>query len=223
MNPSVFSGFIGGTGRNQLLSQTLASTTETEIKVGQDTAAGTIAILTIPTGTGIGGSVPPLNFSDNAALINRTGRTWSRPWASGQPAHNSQSFDSGRQFLIRWTGVATPASNAANTLTLTMYNGTSKSGTSLCTTGALTGTETSTQAGAFVMEAQVQWDSVGQILGGQFWYQVLAGATESYHVLAATSYVTAVTLANLNFVITAKWGNAAGGTIASSEFSLSEL
>lgn len=223
MNSNTIMGFTRGSGRNQFSAQTLVGT-ETEFKVNTDTSGSpAIAVLTIPPGTTVAGSVSPLDPSDNAALINRTGRTWGRPWASGQPAHNSQSFDYGRPFLVRVAGVVTPANQAANTLTIILYNGTSKSGTSLATTGALTGTESSVQTGAFVLEAQLMWDSVGQVLGGQFWYQVLAGATPSYHVSAATSYATAVTLASLNFCASATFGNAAGGVVTCSEFSISQL
>ena len=223
MNSNTFAGFVGGTGRNQLLSQSLSAVTETEIRIATDNAAGAIAVLTIPTGTAIAGSASPLDYSDNAALINRTGRTYGRPWASGQPAHNSKSFDSGRPFLIRFAGVVTPASNASNSLNFILYNGTTKGGTSLAATGALTGTETSVQAGSFILEAQLQWDSVSGLLGGSYWYQVLAGATASYNTWKATSLVSGVTLATLNFCVSTTWGNSAGGVVVPSEMSISQL
>lgn len=224
-SPSTFQNFFNGSGRNQFAAQVLAATTETEFKVNTDTSGSpAIAVLTVPSGTGIAGSAYPRDYSDNPALINRSGRTWGNPVAAGQPQHNSQSFDFGRPFLVRVAGqITTLGSNAGNTFTVTLYNGTSKSGTSLCTTGALTGTETSTQGGSFILEAQLQWNSGGGLLGGQFWYQVLAGATPSYNTWATTSVLTAVTLANLNFCASFKFGNAAGGTVVCSELSLSQL
>ena len=223
MNFNTISGFIGGTGRNQIKSQTLAATTETEFAVNTDTAGTTaIAVLSIPTGSGKGGTVNPLGPDVNQALLSATGRQ-GRPFNSPQPSHNSGSFDNGRMFSIRLAGLATPASNAANTLTLKIYSGTSKSGTNIVTTGALTGMETSTAAGAFVVETQLIWDSTSGIINGQFWY-LLNGATPNYHVWAVNSAVTgAVTLANMSFCASAQWGNAAGGVIAVSEFSLSQL
>jgi hypothetical protein len=232
-NPSTFLGYNGasytsagvlvGTGRGQLLKQTLAAVTETELRVGTDDGNGAIAVLTMPSGTTVGGAVAPLDFSDNAALINRTGRTWSQPHSAGQPAHNSQSFDFGRPFLVRVCGTVTPASDAANTWNLILYYGATKSGTSLAATGALTGMETSTQAGSFILEAQLQWDSVGQRLGGQYWYQVIGGTTENYNTWKATSYVSSATLANLKFCASITWGAAAGGVVQASEFSVSQL
>jgi hypothetical protein len=222
MNANTISGYFGGTGRNQIASQTLATATETEIKVNTD-ASSAIALLTIPQGTAIAGSTAPLDFSDNAALLNRTGRTWGRPVAAGQPAHNTKSFDSGRPFMIRWAGVITPASNAANSLQLIIYNGTSKSGTAIASTGVQTGTETSTQAGSFIIETRLQWDVVSGLLGGQFWYQYLGGATPFYNTWATnTAAATGVTLATLNFCASVKWGNAVGGVCATSEFSLEQ-
>ena len=230
MNSSTIAGYFGapyisgvlqGNGRNQLLQQTLVAT-ETEFVVGTE-AGSTIALLSIPSGSGKLGSVAPLDYSDNAALPSRTGRTWGIPSAAGSPPHGTQAFDFGRPFLIRAAGVVTPVSDAGNSLTFVLYYGSTKLGTSLAATAGMTGTESSVAAGAFILEAQLQWDSVGGRLGGQFWYQVLAGATESYHTWAATSYISSATLAGANFCISAHWGAAAGGVIQPSEFSLSQL
>lgn len=223
---NTIAAYFGGTGRNQIASQTLASTTETEFKVNQDAgAANAIAVLQIPQQTAIVGSSTAFNSSINSAiLVGGLGQPNDPSRLAGRPYFNSTSFDNGKPFLVRLAGVVTPASNAANTLTLILYSGTSKSGTAVCTTGALTGTESSTQAGAFILESQMTWDSVGQILNGQFWYSVSAGATPSYHVWAVNSATAAVTaVANLKFCASATWGNAAGGTVAVSEFSISQL
>ena len=218
------SGVLQGTGRNQLLLQTNNSVTETEFYYGTD-ASSAIAVLTVPQGNTVAGAVSPLDFSDNAALSNRTGRTWGRPWSAGQPAHNPASFDYGRPFLVRVAGVVTPASNGANTWNLILYQGTSKGGHSLAATGALTVLETSVQAGAFILEAQLQWDSVGKRLGGQYWYQVIGGTTgaTSYNTWKATSYITNLALTDLSFCASVTWGNAAGGVCQPSELSLSQL
>jgi hypothetical protein len=222
-NFNTFASFAGGTGRNQIASQTLASTTETEFKVNTDSGTPVIAVLTVPQGTAIVGSATPINPSVNAASPFETGR-YATPKNVARPAHSSTAFDNGRGFGFIVKGVVTPASNAANTLTLNLYCGTSKSGTNICTTGALTGTESSTQAGSFVIETQLFWDSTSQILNGQFWYLVNAGATKSYHVWQQNSNpATSIALSGLNFVASATWGNAAGGTIAVSEMSLYEL
>lgn len=223
MNFNTFSGYIGGTGRNQIKSQTLAATTETEFAVNTDTSGTTaIALLALPSGVGIGGTNTPLGPDTNQALLVHTGRE-AIPLGAATPHLTSQSFDSGRPFLIRLAGLVTPASNAANTLTIKIYSGTSKSGTNICTTGALTGMESSTAAGSFLMETQLQWDSTSGICNGQFWY-LLNGATPNYHVWAVNTAATgATTLANMKFCASAAWGNAVGGVIAISEFSINQL
>jgi hypothetical protein len=221
--PNVIAAYFGGTGRNQILSQTLASTTETEFKLGNDTAVTTnIAVLSMPTQTAIQGSLTPSDTSMNPAVLNsgfsRSGYTFDQ-----NPPFNSGSFDNAKPFLVRLAGVVTPASNAANTLTIILYLGTSKSGTAICTTGALTGMETSTEAGGFIMETQLIWDSTSGEGHGQFWY-LLNGATPNYHVWAVNSAeFAAAAVANLQFCASATWGNAVGGVIAISEFSVSQL
>jgi len=232
MNVNTIAAFYGsGTGnqaaatRNTIPSQVLAATTETEFQVYTDTSGTTnIAVLQVPQQTDIRGSGNPQSPSGNAALLGSPFASINTNHGPSRPYYASQQFDYGRPFLVRLCGVATPASNAANTLTLKIYSGTSKSGTNIVTTGALTGTESSTQAGAFIVETQLTWDSVGQILNGQFWYSVSAGATPSYHVWAANSATATVTaVASLKFCATAAWGNAAGGTIAVSEFSINQM
>lgn len=223
MNFNTVSSYIGGTGRNQIASQTLAATTETELRVNTDNGTGAIAILTIPSGSGIGGSSSPQGVERNLASPYQTGRL-GVPRNTAQPSHNSSSFDVGRPFGIRVAGVVTPASNAGNTFTMIIYCGTSKSGTAICTTGATTGMESSTQAGSFIMETQLLWDSTSQILNGQFWWLINAGGTKSYHVWAQNSApATSIALAGLNFCVSVTWGNAAGGVVAASEFSFSQL
>lgn len=222
MNFNTFSGYIGGTGRNQIASQTLAATTETEFKVNCDNGTPTIAVLALPSGTAVGGSSTPLGPDINQALMVHTGRA-GVPLGSAQPSLTSQSFDNGRPFLIRLAGLVTPASNAANTLTMKIYSGTTKGGTNICSTGALTGMETSTAAGSFLMETQLQWDSTSGIVNGQYWY-LLNGATPNYNTWKVNTAATgATTLANMKFCASAQWGNAVGGVIAISEFSLSQL
>lgn len=224
MNADTVVGYIGGTGRNQLASQTLAATTETEIQVNTDNGAGAIAVLQIPQQTDIAGSGNPLYIEDNASLLSMGGRLGMRYQYAGRPGFNSASFDVGRPFLLRLAGLVTPASNAANTLTIKLYSGTSKAGTNIVTTGALTGTESSTAAGSFLLESQLVWDSTSGLLNGQFWYIVNAGATVSYHVWAVNSNpATVAAVASLKFCASITWGNAVGGVVAASEFSISQL
>jgi len=222
VNFNTFTSYIGGTARNQILSQTLAATTETEFKVATDNGSGAIAVLSIPTGTGIGGSSDPQGPDVNQAIKWQSGRQ-TLPFGSPRPGHNSGSFDLGRGFGVRLTGVATPASNAANTLALKIYCGTSKSGSLIASTGALTGTESSTTPAEFIVEAQMFWGSGSQQISGQYWYNLNTG-TPGYHVWQAIATpVTSIALTGLNFCATATWGNAVGGVVAVSEFSLYQM
>lgn len=228
MNVNTIVGYIGGTGRNQIASQTLASTTETEFKVNQDAgAANAIAVLQIPQQTAVVGSATPLGVNINPAmLVGGLGQPNDPSRLAGRPYFNSSSFDFGRPFLVRLAGVVTPASNAANTLDLKIYSGTTKSGTLVADTGAATGTESSTQAGAFIVEAQLIWDSTGQLLYGQQWYAIAAGATPTYNTwkaMATAAGIAVTSVANLKFCASAQWGNAVGGVVAVSEFSISQL
>lgn len=220
---NVIAAYYGGTGRNQILSQTLAATTETEFKIGNDAAStSVIAVLTMPQQSTIQGSTTPLDQTVNPVNLN-SGFNQAGYFGDANPPFNTDVFNNGKPFLIRLAGLITPASNAANTLTIKFYVGTSKSGTNICSSGAVTGWESSTQAGAFVMESQVVWDSTSTLLNGQMWW-MFNSAVPDYHTWAVNTAVSAATtLANLKFCASAAWGNAAGGVIAISEFSISRL
>lgn len=222
-NSNVITALYGGTGRNQLLSQTLAATTETEIKVGTDAGAGTtIAVLSMPGQGAIIGSQTPNDSTINPALLDSSFSRLGYPPAPMVP-YNSGVFDNCHPFLVRVAGVVTPASNAANTWTGILYLGATKGGTAICTTGALTGMETSTESGGFILETQLIWDSTSGELNGQFWY-LLNGATPNYHVWAVNSAEgAAAAVANLQWCFSVTWGNSVGGVFAPSEFSVSQL
>ena len=223
MNINTFRAFSGGTGRNQIASQTLASATETEFKINTDDGNGAIAVLKVPSGAEIVGSDNPRGVDINAAILQGRDRSEGALPGFERPYFSAISFDNARPFLIRLAGVVTPASNAGNTFALNFYLGATKAGTKIATTGATTGAESSTQAFGFVMEAEVYWDSVSQGLNGQFWWS-LNSATPSYNTWKALSAVgSTVTLANLQFCASSQWGNAAGGVVAVSEFSLTAL
>ena len=231
MNSNTIVAFYGsGTGnqaaatRNTIATQVLASTVETEFKVYTDTSGTTnIAVLQIPQQTDIRGSGNPQSPSGNAAILGSPFSAINPNHGPSRPYYASQQFDYARPFLVRLTGVATPVSQAANTLTLTIYSGTSKSGTAIATTGANTGTESSTAASAFIIETYLFWDSVGQGLCGQQWYAVNSG-TPLYNTWKTNTAVATVTsVASLKFVASATWGNAAGGSITVGEFSISQM
>lgn len=228
MNINTVAAAIGGTLRGQIPSSTLATATETEFKINTDASiAGTgtapIAVLSIPQIADIKGSGNPHGWDENLALLQGREKFAGALPGFERPFFSAASFDNSRPFLIRLAGVATPASNAGNTFQLVIYSGTSKSGTALATTGALTGTETSVAPFGFVVETQCIWDSTSQQIAGQFWYNVNC-ATPGYHTWATNSNLaTSVTYANLKFCASVTWGNAVGGVCAVNEFSITAL
>jgi hypothetical protein len=223
MNTNCVVGYLSGSGRSQLVSQTLAGTTETEFKIATDSGTNAIAVLTVPQPTAVIGSGNPLSTETNPALLAMGGRLGLRYMYAGRPGFTTASFDKGRPFLVRICGVATPASNAGNTLTVTLYKGTSKAGTAIATTGAITQNAV-TNPVAFILEAQLTYNSAYTTgnLNGQFWY-FGDGSTPKYNTWAVTTTANVATLATLQFCASWTWGNGVGGEIQASEFSLSQL
>jgi hypothetical protein len=220
MNSDVIVSYQGGTLRNQIASQTLASTTETAFVANTDTGSGTTAILTIPPGTSIVGSTSPQDpTASPAALMGGLGRQYGAVAGSSRPYYSALSFDNGRPFIVTITGLATPASNSGNTLAINLYWGTSISGTKIATTAAVP-QATTTSAQNFILQAQLGWDSTSQCINGQYWFSLPGTSGTTYTTWAATTQATGVTLATLQFCASAKWGNAVGGVVAVSEFTI---
>lgn len=223
MNADTIVSYFNGTGRGQIPTQVLAATTETEFQVNTDTSGTTsIAVLSIPLQADIRGSNSPMGVEANAALLGDgvgRGLMWSN---QSRPYFNSGSFE-GRPFLIRVSGIATPASNGGNSVDIKLYLGTSKSGTKIADTGAVP-EATTTAARAFIMEYQGIWSAASGNLDGQFWFQVAGTSGTTYTTWAAGSAQgSAAAAANLQFCASMTWGNAAGGSTVVSEFSISKI
>jgi hypothetical protein len=218
VNLNTVAAFVGGTAVGQIASQTLASTTETEFKYNTGASPTTaIAVLAPPISTGIYGSRAPFDPSVNQAQPVRTGTK------VGSQNFNSTFLSAGQPFLVRVCGVATPASNAGNTLAIILYLGATKSGTAICTTGAVNQASTTT-ARPFIVEAELIWDSTSQTVFGQFWWKLEGTSSTDYATWAELSANgSSVTAAALQFCASATWGNSAGGVTQVSEFSISRL
>src|ERR1017187_2034904 len=146
MNLNTIAGFYGSAGdnlysataRNSIPTQILASTVETEFQVYTDTSGTTnITVLQIPQQTDIRGSSSVQSPSGNSVQLGSPSSAMNPNHGSARPYYSSQQFDYARPFLVRLTGVATPASNGANSLNLIIYSGTTKSGTAIATTGVM--------------------------------------------------------------------------------------
>src|SRR6266436_5908074 len=122
-NVNTFLAFFGGTGRNQVLSQTLATATATALQLGTDSGTPNTFVAAVPTQSSIIGGVSPLSANVNQAILNAA-ITQSQFPQYPDPPFNSGSFN-GRAFKIRWAGTGSAAANAGNTLTFTVTQGTS--------------------------------------------------------------------------------------------------
>ena len=216
-----------GTGRNQINTLTLASTAETVFSTTFDNGTNGPAVLTIPTGSAIDasgkpllvGSGSPIEFNLSSAISQQAyGRKDSVGTAT--PFYAAKTFDGGRPFRLRVVGQCTLPAGAGNSLALNIYQGTSAtvgSDSKIAAIGAGGAPSTSFN---FVAEVFVQWDSTSQVLGGYYVGQI-GNTFTAQHALTNPSPVTAST--GLNFVVSATYGNAAGGTTYISEFSAEQV
>lgn len=221
MNADTIVAFFGGTGRNQIASQTLASVTETEFKVNTDDATGAIAVLALPLQTAKLGSGNPIDVEVNASQLSGLGGGV-RPWMqAGRPYFNSDSFE-GRPFRVSISGVATPASDAGNTLNIILYMGATKAGTAIAQTGAVPEAST-VVARDFILQADLIWSASTGKLNGQFWFFLDGTSGTQYTTWAAATESAPAAASDVKFCASATWGNAVGGVVSVKEFSISKL
>lgn len=221
---NVIAAYYGGTGRNQILSQTLASGTETEFKLGNDSASTSlIAVLNMPTQTQILGAVNPIDQTANASVLN-SGFNQSGYFGDSTPAYNSGVFDGSKPFLVRLAGTYTPLTGTSSvSIDFKLYLGATKAATKIADTGAVANTNAAGASFNFILEAQLSWSAASQAVRGQFWFD--AGLTGGYTTWAALSNPGAsiTSVSGLQFCASTTWGAVNGGTVAVSEFSLSRL
>lgn len=222
MNANTIVSFQGGTGRNQILSQTLASTTETAFQVQTDSGIPNTAILTVPSG-GVVGASSPQDPNANAAVTGFDyGRQYGRPNGTNAPWYSTTSFDFGRPFIVRIVGTATSAAGTGNTLTVNLYNGTSLSGTKIGVIGAITAA--TALPIDFLLEATLQWSAATGSLSGYYSVLYNVNGTQTFTAPAhITNVSTVAAVTGLSFVGSAVWGNAAGGTTAVTEFVIDQV
>jgi len=230
MNANTILGFQGGTGRNQIGLQTLATVTETEFKVNQDAGANNaIAVLALPQGNEILGASNPLNSSANASSLRLDrGSQFGNGVGENAPWFSNTAFDLGKGgvgFRLRLTAFFTAAANAGNTLQIKIYSGTSKSGTVIAQNTAVA--TASAASGSFVFDLRLQWNSTEQVLVGNQNFSFSYNGTQPTNGFSAgailTNAASVTALANMNFVASTTWGNAVGGTVQVNEFVLETL
>lgn len=227
MNANTIFGLYGGTGRDQIASQVLATTTETEFKINQDAgASNAIAVLTVPQGNEILGSSKPLNPSANAAIsgIDR-GSQFGRGLGEQAPWYSNTAFDKakfGLGFRLVFSGFGSSVANGANTLQFKIYSGSSKAGTVIAQNTAFNTFSTASLNWNFSVD--LDWDSTTQVLVGTQRFHINYNGTQVTNGFSAgailTNAASVTTLAGLTFCATATWANAVGGTLQVNEFAL---
>jgi len=230
MNANTIFGLYGGTGRDQIASQVLATGTETEFRINQDAgASNAIAVLTVPQGNEILGSSKPLNPSANASIsgLDR-GSQFGRGLGEQAPWYSNTAFDLakfGLGFRLVLTGFGSAVANAGNTLVFKIYSGSTKGGTVIATNTAVATASTASLNFKFVVD--LQWDSTTQVLIGTQKFNINYNGTQVTNGFSAgailTNAASVTTLAGLTFCASATWGNAVGGTLQVNEFALEAL
>ena len=230
-NPSTVSGFVGsGTGRNLWPVQTVATATETILKVGTDVGTSANFFLVAPTGGQVYGAASPLSVNGNSAITQRSGRTYGIPSGSSNDQFSSASWD-GHPFRVRISGIGNAGANAAQNVAINLYQGTSATIASDHIIGTTGATFATVAGGAFhfYIEATLLWDATSQILSGSFQADIAFAAVDQYTVptaigpAGAAAPITSITSAGLSFLASIKLGNAASSTVTVREFVIDEV
>ena len=214
-----------GSARNQWPSQAIAATTETIFKVSTD--AGTANFfLTPPSPTGIYGAQAVLDEAGNGAITDRSGALYGLPSGESSQGYTTNALAGGRLFKIRLVGTGNAGANAAQSVIVKLYQGTSAtvgSDHALATTGSALAT---VAGGAFnfAIETTLLWDSTSLILSG-YYNANIAFATSSQFTTdtVVTTVNGSITAALLSFLGTVTFGNAAASTVQLSEFAFDRV
>ena len=198
-NLNSVSGFSGsGTTRNQFSTLALASTTETIFQISTDSGTPVNYFLVVPTGGQIYGAVTGLDVNGNAAVTDRGNYMTGVPSGESNDQFNSSSWD-GRPFKLRVSGKGNAGANAAQTVQVLMYNGSSAtlgSDTAIATTGAGLA---AVAGGAFNFSVEFSglWDATSQILSGSYTSNISFGSVSQFTApTVITNVVTAVEMSD---------------------------
>lgn len=216
---------VQGSARNQWPVQTVAATAETIFTVGTD--SGTTAYFLTPNLIStIVGSQTPLSAASNPAVIGRSGREYGLPSGNSNEGFTTAVLDPGRLFYVRLVGVGNAGANAAQSLIVNLYQGTSTTLGSDKKIGT-TGSAYAAVAGGpfnFFVEATLLWDSASGILSGAYESNIAFGTGSQYTTRTVVPNVVAsVTDAKLSFLGTLTLGNAASSTVQLSEFVIEQV
>lgn len=219
-NANSVAGFAGsGTIRNTFPTQTVAATAETILTLNTDTGTASCFVV-VPTGGQIYGSQTGLDTNSNAAITDRSNYLWGLPSGDSNDQFSVTSWD-GIPFKVRISGVGNAGANAAQSVIVNLYQGTSAtlgSDKKIGTTGAAL----ATVAGGgfnFYIEAYLLWDNTSQILSGSYTANIAFGTTSQFTTTTVVPNIpVTVTAAGLSFLATLTLGNAASSTITVKNF-----
>lgn len=225
-NANTVGGFtLQGTARNTWPSQAIAATTETILQINTDGTASNF-FLTPNLPTNIVGAQTSFSTAANAAITGRGGMQYGNPSGWSNNGWNTNVLLPGRQFTVRLVGTGNAGANAAQSVIVNLYQGTSAtlaSDKKIATTGSALAT---VAGGAynFSIEAYLLWDNTSQILSGSFTANIAFGTTSQFTTTTVVSNVVAsVTTAGLSFLGTVTMGNAAASTVQVSEFVIEQV
>lgn len=219
-NLNSVAGFAtSGTTRNTWPTQTVAATAETILALNTDTGTATTFVVA-PSGGQIYGAVSGVDYNGNSAITARSNYISGLPNSESNDQFNSSSWD-GRLLKVRIAGIGNAGANAAQSLVVNLYQGTSATIGSDKKIGT-TGTALAAVAGGafnFFIEATLQWDATSQILSGYYDANIAFGTGSQFTTTTVVpNVVTGVTAAGLSFLATLTLGNAASSTITVREF-----
>lgn len=219
-NINSVAGFtVQGSSRNQFPSLALSSTTESIFPISTDSGTSSL-FLTVPSASGAFGSQSPIDEAANSASARRGGAAYGLPSGESNQGWTSAALANGRAFKVRFVGVGNAGANAAQTIQVNLYQGTSAtlgSDKKIGTTGAALA---AVAGGAFnfLVEATLVWDSTSQILSGCYTANIAFGTASQFTTTTVVpNVVTGVTAAGLSFLATITMGNAAASTAQLSE------
>lgn len=204
-----------GTGRNQFSAQTVAATTETILQVNTDSGTPVNFYPLAPSGGQVRGARVNLDYNGNPAIYQRGAYMTGLPNGESNDEFFSGSWD-GHLIRVRLAGIGNAGANAAQTVQINLYQGSSATVASNKKIGT-TGTGLAAVAGGafnFYIEGTFLWDATSGILSGSYSSNIAFAATSQFTApTVITNVVTSVTTAGLQFNATIVLGNGASSTV----------
>ena len=156
----------------------------------------------------------------NTSITDRSPYIYGLPSGESNDQFSAESWN-GRPFKVRAMGVGNAGANAAQSVQINLYQGSSATVGSNKKIGT-TGTALAAVAGGafnWMVEATLLWDSTSQILSGSYTANIAFGTVSQFTTTTVVpNVVTSVTAAGLVFNATIVLGNGAASTVQIKEF-----